>query len=97
MSLIQCPECGTEISEKALTCPKCGNPVKPVLIEQTGKKWKLAKLISWLVFFGGVIFIIQGAGNGGFKNPNTGLGMTLAFIGFIALVVAKFGSWWNHR
>lgn len=26
MALIQCPECKTEISDKALTCPKCGAP-----------------------------------------------------------------------
>lgn len=97
MSLIQCPECGTEISDKAPACPKCGNPMQPVIIEQTGKKWKLAKLISWLVFIGGVIMAIGGAGNGGFSNPLTGMGITLAFLGFIALVIAKFGSWWNHK
>ena len=27
MSLIQCPECGKEISDKAFTCPNCGNPM----------------------------------------------------------------------
>ena len=27
MALIQCPECGKSISEKALTCPGCGNPM----------------------------------------------------------------------
>jgi hypothetical protein len=97
MSLIKCSECGTEISDQAPACPKCGNPMKPVIIEQTGKRWKLAKLISWLVFMGGVIMALGGAGNGGFENPLTGLGITLAFIGFIALIIAKFGSWWNHK
>lgn len=28
MSMIKCPECGQEISDKADTCPKCGNPIK---------------------------------------------------------------------
>lgn len=27
MALINCPECGREISEKANACPHCGNPV----------------------------------------------------------------------
>lgn len=27
MALIQCPECGKEISEKALSCPHCGCPI----------------------------------------------------------------------
>lgn len=27
MALIQCPECGKEISDKATSCPNCGNPI----------------------------------------------------------------------
>ena len=27
MALIKCPECGREISSKALSCPHCGNPI----------------------------------------------------------------------
>ena len=27
MALIQCPECGQEISDKATTCPHCGTPI----------------------------------------------------------------------
>ena len=29
MALIECNECGTQVSEKASKCPKCGNPMKP--------------------------------------------------------------------
>lgn len=36
MALIPCPECGSEVSDKAPTCPKCGVPIadapKDVLI-----------------------------------------------------------------
>ena len=28
MSLIQCPECGHEVSEQAATCPQCGYPLR---------------------------------------------------------------------
>ena len=28
MALIKCPECGSEISERAKTCPKCGCPIE---------------------------------------------------------------------
>lgn len=38
MSLIKCPECGKEISDKAEMCPNCGHPIK-------GKE-KVAKLKS---------------------------------------------------
>jgi hypothetical protein len=27
MSLMPCPECGTEVSSKAVACPKCGCPI----------------------------------------------------------------------
>lgn len=27
MALINCPECGKEISDKAASCPHCGNPI----------------------------------------------------------------------
>ena len=30
MSLITCPECGTQISDRAATCPRCGFPVAQV-------------------------------------------------------------------
>lgn len=29
MALISCPECGKEISDKAVSCPNCGNPINP--------------------------------------------------------------------
>ena len=36
MTLISCPECGSEVSDKAPTCPRCGVPIasapKDVLI-----------------------------------------------------------------
>lgn len=28
MALINCPECGKEVSENAISCPNCGNPIK---------------------------------------------------------------------
>ena len=29
MSLIDCPDCGAEISRSAPTCPQCGRPITP--------------------------------------------------------------------
>ncbi len=28
MALIKCPECGSEVSEQAASCPKCGYPIR---------------------------------------------------------------------
>lgn len=30
MALIQCEECGAQISDRAKTCPKCGNPIEDI-------------------------------------------------------------------
>ena len=27
MALIKCPECGNEVSDKAVSCPQCGCPL----------------------------------------------------------------------
>lgn len=29
MPLIPCPDCGTEVSDRAPVCPKCGRPIAP--------------------------------------------------------------------
>lgn len=35
MALINCPECGKEISDKAASCPNCGCPIKIISSENT--------------------------------------------------------------
>jgi len=38
MALINCPECGKELSDKAISCPKCAFPIraeKAVRVETT--------------------------------------------------------------
>jgi len=34
MALINCPECTSEISDKAPSCPKCGAPIAQVAEKQ---------------------------------------------------------------
>ena len=43
MSLIKCPDCGTEISDSARTCPKCGYPLAEKLAEQKQKEAEAEK------------------------------------------------------
>lgn len=48
MSLIQCPECGTEMSTEAKACPKCG------AVRKRTKWWLWIPLggVSIVLFFG---------------------------------------------
>jgi len=52
MALIQCPECKTEVSEKAGKCPKCGHPINAVSIKKVGKVFG--------AIIGGVLMAIGG-------------------------------------
>jgi uncharacterized membrane protein YvbJ len=106
MALIKCPECGHEVSDEALSCPNCGHPFKsinqitqqsPVIIEQTTKKWKWIKLVSAIFLIIGFFLFLSGLSTGGFENVKTGLGLTITFLSFIALLVGKFGAWWTNR
>lgn len=39
--LIHCPECGHQVSDKALSCPACGYPMKPQAIKRNRSKRRL--------------------------------------------------------
>lgn len=41
MALMQCPECGNKVSDKAEKCPKCGYPVSRINELQRSKKKKM--------------------------------------------------------
>lgn len=107
MAIIHCADCGSEISDAAPACPKCGRPSAarsgPVTIERTGKKWKLAALVGAMLCAGGCISCITGgsiiSSSGG--NSNSGMvaiiiGVLLGFTGFAVFIVARIGKWWHH-
>ncbi len=65
MALIQCPECGKEISNKAQACPHCGKPM------QEEKEYALSTckpgtcnaamffyVIAWILWIGGIVVAI---------------------------------------
>lgn len=94
MALVKCSECQKEISDKAESCPHCGNPintnsqkVEVVEVERTSKKWKKKSL--W-----GVAFIIIGAMMLG--GDLRGFGVLLIILGFGKLMISSVGSWWTN-
>lgn len=97
MALVKCGECQKEISDKAESCPHCGNPintinansqkVEVVEVERTSKKWKKKSL--W-----GVAFIIIGAMMLG--SDLKAFGILLIILGFGKLIISSIGSWWTN-
>ncbi len=95
MSLVNCIECGKQISEYATSCPHCGysylttfNEGPATTIQKTYKKWKAVRLVSWLIIVSG--FLIIGGGESFIST-----GFTIMFFGFLGLIIARLGAWWT--
>ena len=62
MALIECPDCGTDVSSKAPTCPRCAYPVSKKLaghdstIRSQYGGLEVAKQLLGRVILGGVVF-----------------------------------------
>jgi hypothetical protein len=97
MALIKCHSCGIEVSDQAITCPKCGQPFRNTTIELTNKKWKLTKLFGWVFLVLGIYLLGSGSQNGGFQNPMTGMGVCVVLISLAVLVVGRIGAWWSNK
>ena len=90
MSLIKCPECNADISDKAKSCPHCGFPI----VKSTEKEYSLIfrpqptesglanclKVLSWLVWIAGLILSFAGAYDGD----------TFYFVGFFVDLIGFF-------
>lgn len=102
MALISCPECGTQVSSNAQSCPKCAYPIaeeKPTqpevktvqTIELTAKRYKLQHLFAVGLMFIGIASLFSG-------DPNVG-----AFGGFAIIAALIWGAiiryliWWHHK
>jgi hypothetical protein len=96
MALVECPDCGTSISDRALACVKCGAPVEAaphaprsrvVTTQQTGKRYKGAQLIGAGMLIVGIVV--------GMANQPL-FGGLLGALGLAVYLLARIGAWWNH-
>jgi endogenous inhibitor of DNA gyrase (YacG/DUF329 family) len=113
MALIYCSECGKQVSDHAASCPHCGNPVQrtqagdsetqpfyvePVLVS---KKWKKRKLyglgFSLLGLFMAWIGFVQVINGNEWGGAVGGIGVLIFIGGFITLLIAGIGSWYENR
>lgn len=110
MALIKCPECQSDVSDRAHSCPKCGCPVsgspslsqteKTQLIEQTSKKYKAHRLFSTIAMIAGFLMLVTAfAGSPtGSPAPILGwIGLTGMVTGLVWGVWAGFLIWWHHQ
>jgi len=85
MALIKCPECKTEVSDKADVCPKCAYPIQGTVIPRNRKVF-FALLIMlfglFVVFLGGMIVAFLGI-----ASQSIGFGFVVMFLGGILIVI----------
>ena len=98
MALIDCEECGAEVSDKAAACIKCGAPLNSTLTalgpaervvttQQTGKKYKGVQLVGAALMCVGVVSCVG-------KEPGIFAGTFT--LGLLVFFGARIGAWWNH-
>lgn len=63
MALLQCPECGRQVSSQASSCPGCGHPLRRVSSKRTRRKRKktailIAIIVGAVLILGAIAAII---------------------------------------
>jgi hypothetical protein len=106
MALINCPECGTQVSSIAESCPKCAYPIagggttqahggKIQTIEKTSKRYKLQQLLSLLLIIGSVI-VVSIASRNQLSPGAIAVGLLGVIVGSIWFIMVMFFKWWHH-
>lgn len=101
MALIECPECGVQVSSSAESCPKCGYPIAGAgpnqahggnvqTIEQTSKYLKIQQLLSILLIIAS--FFALGSGDVGAAVAGPAL-----LVGVLWYIVVRCSIWWQHE
>jgi len=100
MALIKCSECGKDVSDKASSCPNCGNPIgvgnKATVVQIDSAPSKRRKYRIWLLVFTPMFFVgsffslIWGLAGG---DGQFGIWLFVAILGFVGMCVSAIGSW----
>lgn len=101
MAMMKCAECGTEISNKAAACVKCGAPTKTgvVTTQQTGKKYKGLQIVGALLLISGFVAMIVNASSSGAEPPGAaavGVPVLMIIAGIALWIGGRFFAWWRH-
>jgi len=104
--LIECDECGNQVSDKATACPNCGAPIESfnqdissntddqqkVYVENTSKYLKKNSMIFAILLILGPFLMLFGM----LVKALFPIGLIFTIIGFIGLTIYSFKIWWHH-
>lgn len=102
MALVECPDCGQQVSDQAAACNQCGRPMSTestgperqqrVTTQATGRQIKAHQLIGAVVTIVGIVMAIAGNSESGVA----GFGGLLILVGLIWFIAARFMGWWRY-
>lgn len=110
MALLECYECGNQVSDSADACPKCGAPSRAVAestgvpvktIQATSKKLKAQLVMAFVVTAIGATMLFSGMTSRPGADPvDHALAGAWQFavtgLGMLWMIVTKFRMWWHH-
>lgn len=87
------------VSVTAVACPHCGHALRPVVVEQTSKVWKIVQLCGAPFLVPGLVMLIMGVF--GIATARSGptlfiVGLVFAIVGVVVISVGMIGAWWQH-
>jgi hypothetical protein len=107
--LIECADCGREVSDQAVACPQCGRPVAsvtgtapPVVVippkietERTNRRHKEEMVSStWLGVLGGGLFVV--ACVMGFNLVMILISAVIMCVALIRFNAARYDAWMDN-
>jgi len=92
MALIKCPECKNEISDKAISCPRCGYPMtgqgnEAPRTAPIGKKFTALIVVFALLSAAGAIMMVA----------RMNMGAPVLVLGVILLQVSVLLALWGRK
>ena len=99
--LVECPDCGGQVSDAAPSCPSCGQPVRRApqpeplqTIEQTAKRWKAIQAV-------GVAAVLVSTVSCAATMSKGGASLTVSILGMLGglglLLFGRACAWWHQR
>lgn len=82
--LIHCPECGHQVSDKALSCPACGYPMKPQAARRNRSRKRLPNGFAQI---GQALFVLYALNHMSTSNPGVGPDSVSGFSRLLTEVV----------
>lgn len=106
MTMINCSECNHQVSDRAASCPNCGNPVSSVgdikstgtpltTVQETSKHLKKHIIFSVLILLIGIVWFIGIIQTG--STSMSPIPSLLIFLGMAWFVCTRIRIWWHHK